>query len=101
MAEIVWTEPALAELDAIADYIALEDPAAARQLVQKVFRHVEQLAEHPDSGSKPPELRGWRCRQVIEPPCRVFYRHDGDRVFVLYVMRAERELRPGQLSKRR
>lgn len=101
MAEIVWTEPALAELDAIADYIALEDPDAARQLVQRVFKHVDQLAGHPDSGSKPPELRGWRYRQVIEPPCRVFYRHEDDRVFVLYVMRAERKLRPGRLPKRR
>ena len=100
MAEIVWTEPALAELDAIADYMALENPDAARQLVQKVFAHVEQLAEHPDSGSEPPELRGWRCRQLIEPTCRVFYRHEDDRVFVLYVMRAERKVRPGRLSKR-
>ena len=90
----------MAELDAIADYMALENPDAARQLVQKVFAHVEQLAEHPDSGSKPPELRGWRYRQLIAPPCRIVYRHEGERVFVLYVMRAERKVRPGRLSKR-
>ncbi|MFN3586592.1 MAG: type II toxin-antitoxin system RelE/ParE family toxin [Moraxellaceae bacterium] len=46
MAEIVWTEPALAELDAIADYIAIENPAAAADQVQRVFRHVSQLAAH-------------------------------------------------------
>lgn len=28
MAEIIWTEPALADLDAIADYIALDKPDA-------------------------------------------------------------------------
>lgn len=100
MAEIVWTEPALADLDAIADYIALEDPEAARQLVQRVFVHVGQLLEHPDSGSKPPELRGWRYRQIVEPPCRIFYRHEGGRVFILYVMRAEGTLRPRRLSAR-
>jgi len=33
MAEVVWTELALSELDAIADYIALENPDAARELV--------------------------------------------------------------------
>ena len=43
MAEIVWTDPALSDLDAIADYIALENPLAARQLVRRVFLHVEQL----------------------------------------------------------
>lgn len=42
MAEIIWTEPALADLDAIADYISLDNPEAARKLVQNVFRHVEQ-----------------------------------------------------------
>jgi len=40
MAEVVWTEPALHELEAIADYIALDDPQAARGLVQLVFQHV-------------------------------------------------------------
>ncbi len=100
MAEIVWTEPALSELDAIADYIALDNPNAARRLVQRVFEHVEQLARHPESGSKPQELKGWRYRQIVEPPCRVFYRHEGGRVYILCVMRAERLLRPGVLSSR-
>ncbi len=100
MAEVVWTEPALSDLDAIADYIGLDNPQAARELVQRVFRHVGQLAEHPNSGSRPPELRGWRYRQIIEPPCRVFYREDGACVLVLYVMRAERRLRRGRLTGR-
>ena len=56
MAQVIWSEPALSDLDAIADYIALENPEAARALVQKVFHHVEQLAQHPKSGPKPPEL---------------------------------------------
>lgn len=100
MAEVIWTEPALSDLDAIADYIALENPEAARELVQRVFAHVEQLADHPDSGAKPQELRGWRYRQLIEPPCRIFYRHDGDNVYILYVMRAERRLRRSCLADR-
>ena len=100
MAEIIWTEPALADLDAIADYIALDNPEAARELVQKVFRHVGQLADHPKSGSKPPELKGWRFRQIVEPPCRIFYREDGSRVFILYVMRGERLLLPSDIDAR-
>ena len=101
MAQVVWTEPALADLDAIADYIALDDPDAAKQLVRRVFRHVEQLARHPKSGSKPPELRGWRYRQIVEPPCRILYRYDATRVYVLYLMRGERVLRPSVVSSRR
>lgn len=93
MAEISWSEPALADLDAIADYIALENPAAAAALVQRVFAHVEQLALHPESGSRLPEMEGGRYRQIVEPPCRVVYRHDRGRVYVLAVIRTERLLR--------
>lgn len=100
MAEVIWTEPALSDLDAIADYIALDNPEAAGQLVRRVFQQVERLADHPKSGSKPPELRGWRYRQIIEPPCRVFYRIDGEIAYILYVMRAERLLRAGRLVSR-
>lgn len=100
MAEIVWSEPALSDLDAIADYIALENPVAAAELVRRVFAHVEQLADHPDSGSRPRELGRSRYRQVVEPPCRVFYRFDGHTVFILYVMRTERLLRKAQLMSR-
>lgn len=100
MAEIVWSEPALSDLDAIADYIALENAAAASELVKRVFGHVEQLADHPESGSRPKELARSRYRQIVEPPCRILYRHDGDKVFILHVIRFERLLRKGQLASR-
>ncbi len=100
MAEIVWSEPALADLDAIADYIALENPVAASELVKRIFGHIEQLVNHPESGSRPQELGKSRYRQIVEPPCRVFYRYDEHKVFILHVMRSERLLRKGQLAKR-
>ena len=100
MAEVIWTEPALSDLDAIADYIALENPAAASELVRRVFEHVDQLTAHPESGSKPLELKRSRYRQIVEPPCRIFYRYDGKNVYVLYVMRSERLLRKNRLVSR-
>lgn len=100
MAEIIWTEPALADLDAIADYIALENPLAAAHLVQRVFAYVEQLAEHPLSGATLPELPQSRYRQLVEPPGRIFYRCDDQTVHVLHVMRTERLLRPDHLTPR-
>lgn len=100
MAEIVWTQPALSDLDAIADYIAIEHPPAAADLVRRIFGHIEQLADHPESGSRPPELKRSRYRQIVEPPCRIFYRHNGRKVFILHVMRSERLLRKGRLAAR-
>jgi plasmid stabilization system protein ParE len=100
MAEVIWTEPALNDLDAIADYIALDNPTAARALVQRVFAHIVLLAQHPESGSVPQELRGYRYRQIVEPPCRVFYRFDGTCVFIVHVMRGEQRLRRSFLRRR-
>jgi toxin ParE1/3/4 len=100
MAQVIWAEPALNDLDAIADYIALDNPTAASELIQRMFRHVDQLILHPDSGSKPRELRGGRYRQIMEPPCRIFYRQEGDAGYVVYVMRGERKLRPRTLVAR-
>ena len=100
MAQVIWADPALYDLDAIADYIALDNPEAARRLVQKIFEHVGHLETHPKLGSKPQELKGWRYRQIVEPPCRIFYREDSGRVLILHVMRSERLLRPELLGTR-
>ncbi len=37
MAEIVWTSPAIDDLNDIAEYIALSNLSAAQALTQKVF----------------------------------------------------------------
>jgi len=97
--EIVWTEPALSDLDAIADYIALENPIAAQKLVRRIFGQVEQLKDHPDIGSKPVELEDRNYRQIIEPPCRVFYRHNNKHAFILHVMRSEQSLHASKLKR--
>lgn len=93
MAEIIWTIPALDQLDEIAEYIALDKPEAARKLVANAFESVERLLPFPDSGRVPPELPDAIYREVICSPCRTFYRHEHDRVLILHVMREERQLR--------
>ena len=99
MARIVWSEPAIADLNAVADFIALENPAAASALVRRIHAHVGQLAEFPLSGSRPQELeQQTRYRQIIEPPCRIFYRVQAETVMILHVFRSERLLRPQMLE---
>jgi len=93
MAEVVWTDPALQELSNIAEYIALDKPAAARHLIKEVFEKVERLQDFSLSGRTPLELPNSIYRELLVPPCRIFYRVDEGRVFILYVMRGERQLR--------
>lgn len=101
MAQIVWTEPALLDLDEIVEYIALDKYTAAEALVEDIFSRVEHLKQFPDSGRKPPELlRKSRYRELIVGPCRIFYRTDESKIYVLYVMRSEKLLRKYILSDR-
>lgn len=93
MAEIIWTEPALNDLDEIAEYIALSNESAAINLVKRVFEKVERLESHPNSGKTPEELNELSYRELIVTPCRIFYKHENDYVYILHVMRQERDLR--------
>ncbi len=99
MAEIIWTEPALSDLNDIAEYIALENLVAARHLVQTIFTKVERLETFPESGRIPPDLEYLSYREVVASPCRVFYKQDDEKVFILFVMRVERDLRKFLLNK--
>jgi len=100
MAQIKWTEPALNDLNEIAEYIALDKPITAQKLVKKVFESMTRLKEHPQSGRRPPELQDTNYREMIVGPCRVFYRIEKSKIYILYVMRSERELRIFQLKDR-
>lgn len=93
MARIIWADPALEDLEEIAGYIALDNESAAKRLVKRVFDRIERLRDFPDSGRRPPELGHSRYRELIVGPCRIFYRHSGESVYILYVMRSERRLR--------
>jgi len=93
MARIIWADPAIQELDAIADYIALDKPEAAHQLVQRVFAAVGRLRRFPQMGSLPAELRGLPYRQLMVPPCRVFYRIEKKAVYIVHILRGEQLVR--------
>ena len=100
MAKIIWADPAIQDLDAIADYVALEKPAAAHRLVQQVFAAVRMIQKFPRMGSLPAELGGLPYRQLIVPPCRIFYRLEKQAVYIVHILRGEqlvrRELFPSQ-----
>ncbi|MFT6656105.1 MAG: toxin ParE1/3/4 [Marinomonas primoryensis] len=98
MAQIIWTEPALNNLNDIAEYIAVSNPYAARQLVESVFSKVQRLEQFPDSGRIPEEISTLNYREVVVNPCRIFYKVDNDSIYILHLLRQERDLRKFLLS---
>jgi toxin ParE1/3/4 len=100
MAKVIWADPAIQDLDAIADYVALDKPEAAPRLVRWVLAAIERLQRFPHMGSVPRELRGLPYRQLIGSPCRIFHRVEKEAVYIVHVLRGEqlvrRELFPSQ-----
>ena len=43
MAQVIWTDPALEDLNEIAEYIALDKPSAAKWLVHEVLVKLKDL----------------------------------------------------------
>lgn len=95
LVRLIWTDPALDELDEIAAWIALDDPAAARRFVVRALKAVERLRRFPNSGRLVPEAPGTPYREVIVGPCRIVYRREGPAILIVHVCRGERLLRRG------
>ena len=93
MARLIWAEPALRDLEQLADYIALDDDLAAKRLVKKVFEQVELLESFPEMCPQPHDLPNTVYRHLVVKPLRIFYRVQDDVVYIVYVMRQEKDLR--------
>lgn len=99
MAEVIWTDEALDQLNEIAEYIALDNIHAAKKLVRAIMASAEQLSVFPLAGKCPAELDNSIYRELTVPPCRLFYRADEDTLFIIHVMRHEQQLKRYMLSE--
>src|SRR5262245_33421318 len=91
-AALIWSTPALDDLDEIAAHIALDNPVAADALVRRVLSSVERLRLFPESGRRLPDLARSQYREVIVRPLRIVYRRERGAVLIVHVFRGERLL---------
>lgn len=91
MAEVVWTRRYLQELEAIGDYIAERNPAAAARIVTTVHTRTRRLLTDNPFIGRPGEIAGTRELVVPGTPYVVAYRVLETRVDVLFVQHGARE----------
>lgn len=89
---VIFSNRALSDIEAIADYIAADSPAYARTVVRKIFQATRNLAQFPRSGRKVPEFNGEDLREVFVYSYRVIYRIKPDRIEVAAVVHGKRML---------
>ncbi len=86
-----WLRKALRNLDDEAAYIAIDDPVAARIVVEQVIEAVAMLAGQPGLG-RPGRVPGTRELVVRNTRYIVPYRVRGDNVELLRVFHTSRSL---------
>ena len=88
---VEWLRKALRNLDDEATYIAIDDAAAARLVVNRVLDAVASLAEQPGLG-RPGRVPGTRELVVLNTRFIVPYRVRGELVEILRVFHTSRRL---------
>ena len=71
--KVFWTEAALAQLQAIYDYISHTSPDYALRMIDRLTKRSIQIAEFPYSGRMVPEYDRKEIREVLEWPYRIIY----------------------------
>jgi toxin ParE1/3/4 len=83
---------ALADLRAIADYIAERRPSGAVSVIRRIEATVALIGRHPGVGRKVRARSGVFALPVGKYPYRVYYMNDGNNAIVVHVRHAARKL---------
>ncbi len=88
MADVVWTDQALDQLDLIVTYVHVFDGAAAERLRSRILSAADSLHAFPLRGRMVDD--GIRRELVTVPPYVMRYRIEGEYVFIVGVRHGAR-----------
>jgi len=89
--KVVYTEDALRDLGAIADWLILHYPAVALNVERRIRTVVAHIAQWPESSRRAAGRPDVRVAPLGRYPYRIFYRVSGDTVEILHVHHAARQ----------
>jgi len=101
MAELIWADRALSDLENIFDYIASDSRHYARYTVQNIFKTAERLRIFPGLGRHLPEFPNLPHRELILGNYRIIYRYDGEKdvVKIVTVLHGSRLLKNAYMTE--
>ena len=89
---VVWSPRALADVEAIASYIASDSPFYAGSVVRRIVTLTRMLENFPFAGRKVPEFEDENLRELIAYSYRIIYRVETAEVIVAAVIHGKRNL---------
>lgn len=90
--QVVWSPKAIADVDAIAEYIARDSPAYASSVVDQILKTTRSLEKFPLSGRTVPEFGDELLREKIVYSYRILYQVAEDKVTIVTVIHGKRTL---------
>ena len=91
-AALIWSDEALEDIDAIAQFIARDSAHHAQRVVEAVFELGDVILAHPKAGRVVPELNDPTVRERFLYSYRVIYEIEAERIAVLAVLHGRRLL---------
>src|SRR5919199_372407 len=91
--KVLWTDAAVAQLEAIHDYLAQTSPEYARRTVDRLTKRSIQIATFPFSGRMVREYELNEVREIIEGSYRIIYliKEDEEQIEVVAIIHTSRE----------
>jgi addiction module RelE/StbE family toxin len=93
--QVIWADIAQRDLKQIIDYIAVDSPDNALQILKKIRQKASSLYTLPDRGRIVPELKDQGIhtyREIIVSPWRIIYRTSDTTVFILSLIDSRRNV---------
>ena len=91
-AALIWSDEALEDIDAIAQFITRDSAHHAQRVVEAVFELGDVILAHPKAGRVVPELNDPTVRERFLYSYRVTYEIEAERIAVLAVLHGRRLL---------
>jgi toxin ParE1/3/4 len=89
--KVVYTEEALKDLDAIADWLFVHYPTAAPAVERRIRSIVAHIARWPESARRSASRPDVRMASLGRYPYKIFYRVTDDAVEILHIHHAARQ----------
>ena len=90
--EVILLKAAFSDLDEIFDYIMVENPPAAADMLENIMQSLDSVSSHPFAGPALPEhsLNRFHFRIAVISPYIAFYRVIGRKTLVYRIFHGAR-----------
>jgi toxin ParE1/3/4 len=92
IANVIWSESALNDLESIQQYLTEQAPRNAADFCLRLLQSTKKLEQFPDLGSQLDINYDPPIRQIFFPPFRIIYQHQGAIVSIIRVYHFKRHL---------